>query len=131
MVFPRLKNLKKKKIINKTFCMVNCVNSQNTNSGVLGVFGRNSKLSIEKIHDQCKNTWFLRVQNRLIFVCCSGGLKFLAIKVSCIEYFCITLHFSFFILVEFFIFFFDIHQKIPHVREFFSCYWKEEYYRLA
>lgn len=38
----------KKKIINKTFCMVNCVNSQNTNSGVLGVFGRNSKLSIEK-----------------------------------------------------------------------------------
>lgn len=36
--------------------MVNCVNSQN-NSGVLGVFGRNSKLSIEKIHDQCKNTY--------------------------------------------------------------------------
>lgn len=51
-----IKKSKKKKIINKTFCMVNCVNSQNTNSGVLGVFGRNSKLSIEKIHDQCKNT---------------------------------------------------------------------------
>lgn len=118
MVFPRLKNLKKK-IINKTFCMVNCVNSQNTNSGVLGVFGRNSKLSIEKIHDQCKNTWFLRVQNRLIFVCCSGGLKFLAIKVSCIEYFCITLHFSFFILVEFFIFFLTYIRKFRMYGSFF------------
>lgn len=103
--------------------MVNCVNSQN-NSGFFQGFSAEIAICQQKKFTINARTLMISTSSK------SSNIRLLQWRTEVFGhkgqlYKVLLHHIAFLILVEFFLFiFFDIHQKIPHVREFFFLFLK-------